>query len=166
MKQFSDLCQAYTKAKTEFDAYVSDCDIVAQEIWNTILSYNQIPPTQIALYLLDEMGNCFRSNDPISKTMILREDGFFEFGIGITIFSEPTIYPHETVVVAVNVAKTADNMYKAKLGADGRVYEINLGSKHDVELFTDAVLESVEMQYQTGLMNMVNKNTFRRIGFK
>lgn len=166
MKKFKDLCDAYTKAKNEFDTYVTECDVIAQAIWDTILNYNQIPPTQMALYMLDEVGNCFRSNDPISKTMILREDGYFEYGIGFTIFSDPTVYPHETVVVSVNVAKTLDNVYRAKLGADGRVYEINLGSKRDIEIFTDSVLESIELQYQTGLTNMVSKNTFRRIGFK
>lgn len=166
MKQFSDLCNAYTKAKNEFNTYLNDCEKVAQAIWDNIISYNQIPPTQIALYIVDEMGNCFKSPDQLVKTMILREDGFFEFGIGITIYSKPTDFPHETVVVSVNVAKTLDNIFRAKLGADGKVYEINLGSKKDLEVFTDSILESVEDQYQNGLTNMESKNTFRRIGFK
>lgn len=166
MKNFKDLCTAYTKAKSEFDDYLNTCEIVAHEIWNTILNYNQVPPTQIALYMVDEMGNCYKSAESLNKTMVLREDGFFEFGIGITIYIEPTTYPHETVVVSVNVARDNNNIYKAKLGADGKVFEINLSNMKDLERFTDSIMESVESQYQTGLTNMVSKNTFRRIGFK
>lgn len=166
MKQFSDLCEAYSIAKKEFDDYLRECEKVATEIWTTVLNYNKIPPTQLALYIMDEFGNCYKSNDPLNKTMILREDGFFEFGLGITIYSEPTVFPHETVVVSVNIARNLDGVFKAKLGADGKVFEITLTSKKDVEVFTDSILESVESQYQNGLTNMVSKNTFRRIGFK
>lgn len=166
MKKFSDLCSAYTKAKSEFDEYLSACEIAAHEIWNTILNYNEVPPTQIALYMVDEMGNCYKSAESLGKTMVLREDGFFEFGIGLTIYTSPTTYPHETVVVSVNVAKDNENICKAKLGADGKVFEINLSNIKDIEQFTDSIMESVESQYQTGLTNMVSKNTFRRIGFK
>lgn len=166
MNKFNDLCIAYTKAKNEFEEYLNSCEKIAHEIWNTIISYNEVPPTQIALYKLDDMGNCYKSADKLSKTMVLREDGFFEFGMGITFYSTPTVYPHETVVVSVNVAKDSENNYKAKLGADGKVFEIDLSNIRDIERFTDNIMESVESQYQTGLTNMVSKNTFRRIGFK
>ncbi|MFO0358681.1 MAG: hypothetical protein ACK50A_17130 [Sphingobacteriaceae bacterium] len=166
MKKFNDLCIAYTKAKSEFDEYLITCEIVAHEIWNAIINYNEIPPTQIALYMVDEMGNCYKSAETLSKTMVLREDGFFEFGIGITFYASPSTYPHETVVVSVNVAKDIENIYKAKLGADGKIFEINLSNIKDIERFTDSIMDSIEGQYQTGLTNMVSKNTFRRIGFK
>jgi hypothetical protein len=100
--------------------------------------------------------------------MALREDGYFEFGIGLTLFELPQKYPypHFTIVLPIDISIDKDGKYKARYGEEGKVFFIDRKIEATYEKFLDEMFHLIKSEYEEGLSNMRLQNTFRSIGFK
>lgn len=165
MINFTDLCNAFSQALDKFNVYLENCEKLAVDIWNEMLEYHQIPVTQIGLYTFNDSGVSEKVNGPMSISMKLQEDSFFEFGIGHTLYAKENEMPCETIVIPVRVSQDGDGKYKAKMGEEGKIFSIDRAVKTDLQNFTDNMLTSVMDQYKNGLSKMINQNTIRKVGF-
>lgn len=163
---FSDLQQAYETANDKYKQYLADCELIAGLIWEQFSGHHQIPPTQLGLYVMAADGSSEHFNGPLPAAMRLLDDSFFEFGLGITMFSNAQKLPWETTVLPIQVALDGGGMHKARLGMDGKIFLLNKTDIAGIQIFTEHVLSTVIDQYQNGLAEMIRQNTMHRIGFK
>jgi hypothetical protein len=168
MTKFEELSEAFTKARNLFKQYEDDCKVLAREIWDKMISFYGIPLGEIALYNIDSYGAPDKISGFDYLLMALREDGYFEFGIGLTLFELPQKYPypHYTIVLPVDISIDKDGKYKARYGEDGKVFIIDRKVEASYEKFLDEMFMIIKSEYDEGLSNMRLQNTFRSIGFK
>jgi len=168
MTKFEELSEAFTKARNLFKQYEDDCKSFAQEIWNKMIAYYDVPLAEISLYNIDSMGAPDKISGFNELLMALREDGYFEFGIGLTLFELPKKYPypHYTIVLPIDLSIDKDGKYKARYGEEGKVFIIDRTNELSLEKFLDEIFHLLKSEYEEGLANMRIQNTFRAIGFK
>ena len=110
MTKFEELSVAFTKARNLFKQYEEDCKVLAREVWDKIISFYGIPLGEIALYNIDSYGAPDKISGFDDLLMALREDGYFEFGIGLTLFElhRKFPYPHYTIVLPIDISIDKD----------------------------------------------------------
>jgi hypothetical protein len=168
MSKYDELCTSFTSARKLFNQYESDCKKFAMEIWERLQTYYAVPISSISLHNIDPYGTADKIADFEELLMILREDSFFEFGIGITLFEVPKEYPypHFTIVLPINLSIDKVGIQKVRYADDGRVFEIRKGNDEDYHTFFDEVFRLLKAEYDEGLSNMRLHNTFRKIGYQ
>jgi hypothetical protein len=168
MSKYEELCSAFTSARKLFNQYETDCKNFAMEIWERLQLYYAVPISSISLHNIDPYGTADKIADFEELLMILREDSFFEFGIGITLFEVPKAfpYPHFTIVLPIDLAIDKDGIHKVRYGEDGKIFEIKNDNDEDYQKFFDEVFILLKAEYDEGLSNMRLHNTFRKIGYQ
>lgn len=123
---------------------------------------------EIALYNIDSYAAPDKISGFDDLLMALREDGYFEFGIGLTLFElhRKFPYPHYTIVLPIDISIDKDWKYKARYGEAGKVYFIDRKNEAAYEKFLDEMFLIIKSEYDEGLSNMRLQNTLRSIGFK
>ncbi len=168
MSKFEELCASFTKARNIFKQYEEECKVLAEDIWNNIIDYYDIPLTNMSLHNIDAYGAPDKITGFDELLLALREDSFFEFGIGITLFETPKVYPypHFTIILPINVSIDRDGKRKIRYGEDGKEFIIDKGKKESYQSFFDEIFRLIKSEYDDGLSNMRLHNTFRSIGFQ
>ncbi len=168
MSKFEELSQAFTNARNLFKQYEEDCKVFSKEVWDKLIHYYEIPLSDISLHNIDAYGVPDKILGFKELILALREDGYFEFGVGFTLFETPKVYPypHYTIVLPVNIAIDRDGKYKARYGESGKEHIIDRTKDADYHKFFDEMYKLIKSEYEEGLSNLQLHNTFRAIGFK
>jgi hypothetical protein len=168
MSKYEELCNAFTSARQLFNQYETDCKSFAKEIWDNIMNYYSIPISAISLHNVDAYGTPDKIAGFDDLIMALREDGFFEFGIGLTLFELPKVfpYPHFTILLPIDLSIDKEGTHKVRYGEEGKIFIIKNSRVEDYQLFFDEVYRLLKAEYEEGLSNMRLHNTFRKIGYK
>jgi len=168
MSKIEELCKAFTNARKLFNQYEADCTEFAKEIWNRFIQYYEIPLSQVSLHNFDAYGAADKISGFDELEMGLREDGYFEFGIGITLFELPKVfpYPHFTIILPIDISIDKTGQYKAKYGENVKSFVINKNKESDFSNFFDEIFKLLISEYEEGLSNIRLQNTFRKIGFQ
>lgn len=166
MSKYQELCKAFSIARNNFTQYQEECHLFAQDFWSELIKYFKIPKGRILLHFIDEYGEIETTELPIINAMQLRNDAFFEFGIGITLCEKGNSKINETFILPIHTAIDTEGTHKIRLGEYGSIYKIDTQKKDRYKDFLDALFNSVQSSYLEGLTEIRSKNTLRRIGFK
>jgi hypothetical protein len=168
MSKFEELCEAFTKARNLFKEYEDECKVFARELWDKLIEYYEIPLSNISLHNVDAYGTPDKITGFDDLVLALREDGFFEFGVGFTLFETPKTfpYPHFTIVLPLNISIDRNGVYKARYGEAGKEFILDRTKDDAYQIFLDEMFKLIKSEYEDGLSNMRLQNTFRTIGFQ
>ena len=166
MSKYSELCESFASAYVNYRKYESDCNELALVLWKYMVDYFEIPQEQITLYRINELGEFEPCAFPMLNAMLLREDAFFEIGIGLTLYQTMNDFPHETIILPIHFSIDTEGFYKTRLGEEGKIYVVEISKVESFDEFFHGIYENIVQSYKTGLSDLRSKNTFRKIGFK
>lgn len=168
MSKFTELCESFTKARKNFKEYEAACKELALELWYNLAAYYEIPIDRIAYYHLNEYGVFVRADSQEDWIMVMHEDTYFEFGVGITLYEMPEVFPyaHHTIVLPFLVSSDFDGKQSLLFGSEGKKFEVEKGNVNSYRPILDYVFRILQSEYEEGLSNMKIQNTVRTIGYK
>lgn len=165
MSKFQEMCKAYQKAQMEFKRFQNASVVFAEELWKRMVAYFEIPINQTTLYEIGEQGGFEIANPPFGNFLRLRNDGFWEFGIGITVFDNPTGYPRDNVLLYLLIRKDLADSYQVKLAGSQGSFTIHDQNEAEYEAFFNFIYHTIIDSYQTGLERLLEEQPTNRIGF-
>lgn len=168
MSKIEELSQAFTQARQLFKQYEEECKAFGMEILDKLIAYYEVPMSQISLHNIDTYGAPDKIPSSDELALALREDGYFEFGIGLTLYELPKVYPypHYTIVLPIDISIDRDGKHKVRYGEEGHEFIIDRTREEDYHKFFDEIYHLIKSEYEEGLANMRLQNTFRKIGFQ
>jgi hypothetical protein len=165
MSKFKEICSAYHQAQQQFRAFQQESIKFAEELWHRMIDYFEIPPAQTTLYEISEQGAFEVANPPFPNFLRLRDDGFWEFGLGVTVYENKDAYPRDTILLYMLVRKDLADSYQVKLGGNQENFIIHWGNDAEFQHFFDYLFQQIMESYKTGLERLLQEQTTNRIGF-
>ncbi len=167
MTKFEELCAAFKDAQSGFEKYRDDCHEFAVELWNRMIEYFQIPPSQLSLYRVNEQEEFEATSPPMFNALTLREDAYWQVGFGITLYEAQNTYPQETVIVGLLIRRENGSNFMVKLWGQEEEYAIDRSKPEDFNHFFEHLHNTIRESYQQGLQTFLDQETtIRKIGFK
>ncbi|MGG7036973.1 MAG: hypothetical protein ACI7YS_17525 [Flavobacterium sp.] len=168
MSKFEQLCSAYKKAQTEFKEFRDNSRDFAVNLWDRMIQYFEIPPSQLSLYKVNEDDEYETVAPPMFNALTLRSDAYWQVGFGITLFeTDKNEFPQETIIIDLLLKWENKDLYKIKLSDHDKEFQIDRNNPDDFKNFFDYIYKEIETDYKTGLQTFLDQNkTIRRIGFK
>ena len=165
MGKFSEMCAAFNEARVEFDNFKAETTDAAKLLWRNMMEYFEAPQERVTLYRIGQQGGFEVANPPIEEVMVLGQDGFWNFGLGITLYCDPSTFPRDTVLLHLRIRRGLDGKIQVQLAGAGPVFSLKLENPIDFNLFYDHVYTTIIESYRTGLERLVKEDTVNRIGF-
>lgn len=165
MSKFQEICQAYQEAQNEFKRFQNASVVFAEELWKRMVEYFEVPINQTTLYKISEQGGFEIANPPFGDFITLRNDGFWEFGIGITVFQHEKSYPRDNVLLYLLIRKDLHEGYQVKLAGSQEFFTIHENNDTEYEAFFNSIYNTIIDSYHTGLERLLQEQTTNRIGF-
>ena len=165
MSKFQDMCKAYETAQRQFRDFQSASIEFAETLWKRMVAYLEVPPAQTTLYEINPKGGFELANPPFSDILHLRQDGYWEFGAGITVYERPEAYPRDTVLLYLMVRRNLDGTFNARLAGIDEVFIIHPDRPEDFTTYFEHLFQMIIGSYKTGLDRLLQENTTNRIGF-
>lgn len=165
MSKFQEMCGAYQRAQNEFKIFQNASVVFAEELWKRMVDYFEIPASQTTLYQIGEEGGFEIANPPFGNILKLRNDGFWEFGIGITVYENQSSYPRDNVLLYLLVRRDLHESYQVKLAGSPIVFTIHDNNDTEYRAFFDFIFNTIIDSYKTGLERLLQEQTTNRIGF-
>jgi len=165
MTRFEEICKAYQQAQLEFKRFQHASVVFAEELWKRMIDYFEVPINQTTLYEISEKGGFEVANPPLGNFMRLRDDGFWEFGVGITVYENIDAYPRDNVLLYLLVRRDLHNTFQVRLGGAPNVFSIHDNNDSEYEAFFNFIYQTIIDSYKTGLERLLQEQTTNRIGF-
>ncbi len=164
MSKFKELCKAYETARINFFDYRRDCHTFASKLIDGLIDFLQCPKEQIKFIpLKKDYESDFTYT--LMGAMHLNDDTFWHLGVGITLYKEPNIFPHETVLISFLIKEKSDS-FTVKLGDSGKEFEILKDKPEDFNEIYEFIFNQIKETYEKGLKRFLEqKETSREIGF-
>ena len=164
MSKFEDLCRAYAISRKSYFDYRDACLKFGTNLVNGMMRYFQCPKEQVQFIPLKEVIPPGLTSNLLGA-MHLDDDTFWHFGLGITLYEAPNIFPQETVLLRVLMKKT-HGYFIVKLGTRGEEFKIHGDKPDDFTVFYEFVFSQIKESYEKGLQRFLEQEeTSRKIGF-
>lgn len=165
MGKFAEMCAAFKEARLEFDNFKAETTEAAKSLWREMTQYFEAPPERVTLYRIGPQGGFEVANPPIEEVMVLGQDGFWNFGLGVTLYCDPSTFPRDTVLLHIRIRRGLDGDIQVQLAGAGPVFSIGTEEPNGFQPFYDHVYSTIIESYKTGLERLVKEDTVNRIGF-
>ncbi|MFK7971881.1 MAG: hypothetical protein AB8F95_16055 [Bacteroidia bacterium] len=165
MGKFSEMCSAFNGARDEFDAFKKATVEASEYLWKNMMEYFEAPQERVTLYRIGPQGGFEVANPPVEEVLVLSQDGFWNFGLGITLYCHPSTFPRDTVLLHLRIRRALDKMIQVQLAGTQQMFTINPENDADYHLFYEHVYTTIIESYRTGLERLVKEDTVNRIGF-
>lgn len=165
MGKFSEMCSAFNEARNEFDNFKTETTAAAKMLWLNMMEYLEAPQERVTLYKIGQQGGFEVANPPVDEVMTLSQDGFWNFGLGITLYCHPSTFPRDTVLLHIRIRRGLDGNIQIQLAGTNQMFSVDPKDPEDFHLFYDHVYTTVIESYRTGLERLVKEDTINRIGF-
>ena len=152
-------------ARKEFDAFKLETTEAAASLWRNMMEYFEAPQERVTLYRIGQQGGFEVANPPVGDVMVLGDDGFWNFGLGITLYCDPSTFPRDTVLLHIRIRRGLDGMIQVQLGGTNQLFSRDPEKPAEYTLFYDHVYTTIIESYRTGLERLVKEDTVNRIGF-
>ena len=167
MTKFEELCESFKKAQSDFQQFKDDCEDFAQDLWEKMIIYFEIPHTQLSLYKVGEEGEWEMVPPMMINAMTLEEDAYWQVGFGITLYGQKNEFPQETLIIGLLLKREANQKFKIKLSGHNKLFEIDRSKPDDFKSFFDFIFNEIQTNYQKGLQTFLDEDTtIRKIGYK
>ena len=164
MSKFEDLCRAYATSRKNYFDYRDACLKFGTNLVNGMIDYFKCPREQVKFIPLKEdiKPNTMYS---LLGAMDLDDDTFWHFGLGLTLYEAPNVFPQETALLPLLVKKV-DDSFIVKFGTHGEEFKIHKDKPDEQTAFYEFVFRQIKESYEKALQRFLEqKETSRKIGF-
>jgi len=166
MTKFDSLCESFKKAQSDFQKFKDGSQYFADELWNKMIAYFEIPQSQLSLYKVDDEGKWEMVPAMMSNALTLEDDNYWQVGFGITLYGQKNEFPQETLIIGLLLKPEGDNKFKVKLYGHEKLFEIDRNKQEDFNAFYDFIFTEIQTNYQKELQTLDEDHTIRKIGYK
>lgn len=163
---FHSLCMAYGKAQNDFGGFENDCHQISIEFVKAFKEYLGVPESQFSLYKINAQGEFEIVPPALINALSLREDSYWQFGIGLTLCTAPESLPQELILIHILLRKDSSSNYFVRYGSDSKDFEIKKGDSASLLPFFIFLQETIINTYNEQLQHFMGQNTRRKLGFK
>lgn len=164
--KFHNLCMAYGKAQEDFGAFENSCHLISVELVKAFKEYFEIPDSQFSLYKIDSENEFEIVPPSLINALSLKEDSYWQFGIGVTVCTAPETLPQELILIHILLRKDLDGKYFVKYNNDPKEFEIKKGDSKTFHPFFDFLHDTIIKTYNEQLQHFIGQSTKRKLGFK
>ena len=162
--KFHELCGAYGVAQDNFEAYKTDCQLIAVEIVKELKSYYQVPESQFSLYRVTKQLEFKLVQPELIHAIDLKSDHNWHFGIGLTVCKTAETLPEELILIHLTYRKNSEGKYFIKYANDNKEFEIIKGTPASFVPFFDFLFELILNSYKEQLQQFIGDKTQRKLG--
>lgn len=163
--KFEDLCMTFNGANQEFSKLRHDCLGFANEIWNNIIQYYEVPDSQISLYRISDDEEFELVRPSIINALNLREDSYWEFGIGLSLCSTPGSLPEDLILIQFLIRRDRENKYFIKTNVLKTERQIERNKYFDFTTYFDELYKAIKDKYDEEFTHFFEKTTIRKLGY-
>ncbi len=166
MTKFEELCSSYRLSRNKYFDYRNECVNFAEELVRRMINYFQCPKEQIKCFSpKDQVMPDNHSHQLLRGVMILEDDTFWHFGIGLTLYESPDIKPCETVTIHILLKKVPEP-FIVKINTFKETFEIYRTNPADFEKFNEFIFNKIKEDYEKDFEIFFEEDNVRKIGFK
>lgn len=163
MSKYEELRECLIKSKTEYNKNKTEAYTKAKQIYEKLRDYYEVPSVYIQPVAIVEDQNADMVVT-LSESLVLLDDFFWHFGIGVVLFEKESDFPHETVQIHIQLKKNS-NGFVARLGDESPL--MNVDSEAQIIAFLDFAFIQIKEEYSNNIKNLAQMaENVRRIGFK
>lgn len=166
LTKFHELCMAYGKAQSDFGAFQNDCHLISVELVKALKEYFEIPESQFSLYKINSENEFEIVPPALINALSMREDSYWQFGIGLTVCTAPETLPQELILIHILLRKDLDEKYFVRYGNDKKEFEIIKGDENSFHAFLDFLHGTIIQSYNEQLQRFIGQSTSRKLGFR
>jgi hypothetical protein len=166
MSRFTELCEAFQRAQSEFQNFQNDCHHFSEEMVKNLKEYFEIPDSQLSLFSINEHNDFESAEGGMETALTLREDSFWEFGIGLTVCCAPEKLPKELILIHIMVRKDLEGNYFLRYANEEQERKIEKKSERfDFIPFFNFLHKTIITTYDEKLTYFIGQDTRRKIGY-
>ena len=166
MSRFTELCEAFQRAQSEFTNFQNDCQNLAEEMIQKFLEYFEIPDSQFSLFSINENNDFLPAEGGVESALTLRDDSFWEFGIGLTVCCAPEKLPKELILIHIMIRKDLNGNYFLRYANEEQERKIDKNPEcFDFVPFFDFLHKTIITTYDEKLTYFIGQDTRRKIGY-
>lgn len=166
LTKFQELCMAYGKAQEDFGAFQNSCHLISVELVKALKEYFEIPDSQFSLYKINSENEFEIVPPALINALSMREDSYWQFGIGLTVCTAPETLPQELILIHILLRKDLDGKYFVRYGNDMKEFEIKKGDESSFHAFLDFLHDTIIQTYNEQLQRFIGQSTSRKLGFR
>ena len=163
--KFSDLCQAYSKAQTNFQNFQDECHDLALNLVKDLKAYYQIPDSQFSLFQIGQNREFNLVQPAVVNALTLRPDSMWQFGIGLTVCSSHEKSPQELILIHILIRKDVEENFYLRYGEEDKDHLIEKTDKWNFIPFFDFLHETIIDVYEQQLVHFMSQDSRRKIGY-
>lgn len=165
MSKYEELVNTYHKAQQYFIEYRNSCLDFANAFWTKMMDYFEVPENLRVLYFVDEEGEFEMVPPKMANALDLRDDSYYQVGIGITLKQGDTSRAQETIQMALLFKKVGDDFH-VRLSDEENDHIISPDDDRSMKAYFDFLFNIIMQSYQSGLQEFdTDKEGVKKIGF-
>jgi len=164
--KFHNLCMAYGKAQQDFETFRHGCHFIAVDVVKELKVYFEIPESQFSLYKINAQGEFSIVPPALINALTLKEDSFWQFGIGLTVCMAPETLPQELVLISILLRQDLGGKFYIKYANETNEFEIIKGNPTSFHPFFDFLHDTIIKTYNEQMQQFIGQSTTRRLGYK
>ncbi len=164
MSKFKELCGAYSGARKHYAEYRTCCGDFGNSLIKGMIEYFECPREHINFFPLAGDVDPKKKYSLVSA-MLLDDDTYWHFGLGLTLCPAESESPDETVVLPFAMKKGHD-LFIVRIGTL-QEFQIHENNQDEYQSFYNFVFQRIKEDYEKGLQRFLDKEVnSRKIGFQ
>jgi hypothetical protein len=166
MTKFKELCQAYSKAQSDFENFRNESHEFAVAMIEKLKSYFEIPESQFSLYSVGQNNEFTLVLPEVINAISLRPDSLWQLGIGLTVCKAPETLPQELILLHILIRRDIDGVFYLKYVDENQEHKIEKSDDWNFIPFFDFLHDKIIETYQDQLTQFIDgDSTRRKIGY-
>lgn len=170
VSKFKELCMAFGRAQNQFENFQKDCHQFSIEMVNELIAYFKIPDSQFSLFKINAQNEFNLVQPGLVHALTLRPDSLWQFGIGLTVCTQPETLPQELILIHLLIRNDLEDnfflRYANKNEEEEQEHKIEkIGDKFNFIPFFDYLHETIIKSYDDELRHFIGTETRRKIGY-
>jgi hypothetical protein len=164
--RYQQLCAAYEKVQQEYTQVERDCLSFGDELVRNFIRYFEVPDGLLSYYKITEDNHFDLVLPDMAHALRYHKDGFWDFGLGLTITSSIEEKAEDLILIHLFVKKDFNGKFYTRIARDKTEFEIELHNPESYHPFFDFLKDSVIESYEEGFQEFIGQHTTRKLGYR
>ena len=164
--RYQQLCSAYEKVQQEYTQVENDCLAFGGELVQNFTEYFEVPEGYLSYYKITDDNHFDLVLPDMTHALRYSGDGFWDFGLGLTITSSIEEKVQDLILIHLFVKKDINGKFYTRIARDKTEFEIDIHKPESYHPFFDFLKNSVIQSYDEGFQEFIGQHTTRKLGYK
>lgn len=165
MTKFDELCAAYKTSRETYFAYRNDGFKFAMELMSRYKEFLGVQSEYFRFVPADETPKP-DTTYTIPGAIHLNDDTYWHLGLLLTLFTAPSEYPQQPVLIVFRFKQISGKKYQLKISEEDTGHEITCGDESQFNMFFEFLQAQIVVHFENGLQEFLEQSApLRTIGF-